>query len=100
MQEQGEVRMTIEDGDLNVVTRLKQKLADARKLGFKVRMEVLDDEQPSWCEIAGVPTLFVDLSQTAAEQLRQVSETLSQWQSHGEASATTLTSPQTGKQAA
>ena len=60
----------------NVVSRLKQRLADARSLGFKVRMELLDDEHASWCEIAGVPTLFVDLSQTAAEQLHQVEETL------------------------
>ena len=39
-------------------------------------MELLGDEHASWCEIAGVPTLFVDLSQTAAEQLQQVEETL------------------------
>ena len=39
-------------------------------------MEVLDDEQASWCVISGVLTLFVDLSQTASEQLQQVEETL------------------------
>ncbi len=44
----------------NVVSRLKQRLKDARSLGFKVRLELLDDEHASWCEIAGVPTLFVD----------------------------------------
>ncbi len=60
----------------NVVSRLKQRLKEARSLGFKVRMELLDEEQASWCEIAGIPTLFVDLSQTAAEQLKQVEETL------------------------
>ena len=60
----------------NVVSRLKQRLKEARALGFKVRMELLDEEHASWCEIAGVPTLFVDLSQTAAEQLKQVEETL------------------------
>ena len=60
----------------NVVSRLKQRLSEARSLGFKVRMELLSDEHASWCEIAGVPTLFVDLSQTAAEQLQQVEETL------------------------
>jgi hypothetical protein len=62
--------------DQNVVSRLKHKLTEARAIGFKVRMEPLEDEQASWCEIAGVPTLFVDLSQTAAEQLQQVEETL------------------------
>lgn len=60
----------------NVVVRLKQTLKRARTAGFKVRMEVLDDEQASWCEIGGVPVLFVDLSQTASEQLQQVEEIL------------------------
>ena len=60
----------------NVVVRLKQTLQRARATGFRVRMEVLDDEQATWCVIAGKPTLFVDLSQTAAEQLQQVEETL------------------------
>lgn len=60
----------------NVVSRLKQRLKDARSLGFNVRMELLDGEHGTWCEIAGVPTLFVDLAQTAAEQLHQVEETL------------------------
>lgn len=60
----------------DVVSRLRQTLHEARGIGFKVRMEVLDDEQASWCVIAGVLTLFVDLSQTASEQLQQVEETL------------------------
>lgn len=62
--------------DPNVVTRLKRRIDDARALGFKVRMEPLDGEQATWCEIAGVPNLFIDLSQTAAEQLQQLDETL------------------------
>lgn len=60
----------------NVVERLKAKLNEARRQGFKVRMEFLDGEQASWCVIGGDPTLFVDQSQTAAEQLRQLDETL------------------------
>jgi len=64
----------------NVVLRLKAKLKEARSLGFKVRIELLDDQQGSWCVIAGTPTLFVDLSQTAAEQLRQVEQTLEAYQ--------------------
>ena len=60
----------------NVVVRLKQRLREARSIGFQVRMEALDGEQASWCEIAGVPTLFVDVSQTSAEQLHLVEETL------------------------
>ncbi len=62
--------------DQNVVARLKRRIDDARSLGFKVRMEPLDGEQATWCEIAGIPTLFIDLSQTAAEQLRQLEESL------------------------
>ncbi len=62
--------------DENVVARLKRRLDDARGLGFRVRMEPLDGQQATWCVIAGVPTLFVDLSQTAAEQLHQVDESL------------------------
>ncbi len=61
---------------VNVVERLKQQLRRADALGLAVRMEMLADQQATWCEIAGVPTLFVDLSQTAAEQLKQVEETL------------------------
>jgi hypothetical protein len=60
----------------NVVERLKSELRRARNLGLQVRMDLLSDQQATWCEIGGVPTLFVDLSQTAAEQLKQVKETL------------------------
>jgi hypothetical protein len=68
----------------NVVARLKRRIDEARMLGFRVRMEPLDGEQATWCEIAGVPTLFVDLSQTAAEQLHQVDEALASYgQLHG-----------------
>jgi len=89
----------------NVVSRLRHRLHEARATGFKVRMEVLDDEQASWCVIAGVLTLFVDLSQTASEQLQQVEETLNTY--HGlklrnvtmQASRSTI-SKDHGKQAA
>ncbi len=66
--------------EINVVQRLKNELQKARSLGFKVRMELLDGEQPSWCVIGGVPTLFVDISHSAAEQLRQVDEILHAYQ--------------------
>ena len=61
---------------INVVERLKEQICRAETLGLAVRMEMLADQRATWCEIAGVPTLFVDLSQTAAEQLKQVEETL------------------------
>jgi hypothetical protein len=65
--------------DQNVVARLKQRIDEARRMGFRVRMEPLDGEEATWCEIAGVPTLFVDLAQTAAEQLRQLDEALANY---------------------
>ncbi|MEM1068804.1 MAG: hypothetical protein AAGI63_07905 [Planctomycetota bacterium] len=60
----------------NVVERLKQQLKRAESMGLAIRMEMLGDQNATWCEIAGVPTLFVDVSQTAAEQLKQVEENL------------------------
>ncbi len=66
--------------DENVVTRLRRRIREAKAMGFKVRSEWLDDEQATWCEVGGVKTLFVDLSQTAAEQLRQLDETLEAFQ--------------------
>ena len=69
--------------DMNVVARLRRRIDDARSLGFKVRLEPLDGEQATWCEIAGIPTLFVDLSQTAAEQLQQLNEALDAFHQQG-----------------
>jgi hypothetical protein len=66
----------------NVVRRLKDKLKEARSYGLKIRMEMLCDEQASWCVVGGTPTLFVDLSQSVAEQLRQVDETLQAYLAH------------------
>ena len=60
----------------NILKRLKSRLDQARADGFKIRMEFLDGEQASWCVIGGIPTIFVDQSQTAAEQLRQLDEIL------------------------
>lgn len=62
--------------DPNIVERLRSRMGDARRLGFRVRSEWLDGQQASWCEIAGVRTLFVDLSQPAAEQLATLEDTL------------------------
>lgn len=86
--------------DENVVTRLKHRIDEARSLGFKVRMEPLDGEQATWCEIAGVPTLFVDLSQSAAEQLQQVNEALSSYGKRGMPLAEAASSRPSGDRAA
>jgi hypothetical protein len=60
----------------NVLKRLSNRLADARSQGFRVRIEPLESQTATWCEIAGIPTLFVDLSQPAGEQLQQIDDAL------------------------
>ncbi|TWU40752.1 hypothetical protein [Novipirellula artificiosorum] len=65
----------------NVIERLKRRTNDARTLGFQVRTEYLDGEQATWCMIGKQKTIFMDLSQTAAEQLRQLDESLAEYRS-------------------
>lgn len=60
----------------NIVQRLKSQIKKAKSLGFTVRFELLDGEQPSWCVLGKSKVLFLDLSQTANEQLRSLNETL------------------------
>ena len=64
----------------NVVERLKARIADAERLGFQVRCEPLGDEQADWVIVRGKRILFLDLTQTAGEQLSQLNETLSAFQ--------------------
>ena len=78
----------------NVVERLQRYIAECKKLGFDVRSECLDGGQPSWCVIGGRKTIFIDLSQTAAEQLRGLDEIL--WEYH----QSTLTAQRLRSQAA
>jgi len=59
----------------NVVERLRRRTDDARRLGFHVRCELLDFE-PTWCVIGEKPVIFLDLAQTASEQLQQLDEIL------------------------
>ena len=60
----------------NIVQRLRRRTREAKAMGFRIRTEWLDDQQASWCEIGGVKTLFIDLSQSASEQLQQLEESL------------------------
>ena len=69
-------RGSLSPADENIVQRLHRRKREAKAMGFRIRMEVLDDEQASWCEIGGVKTIFINLSQTAAEQLHQLDESL------------------------
>ncbi len=66
----------MQTSDENVVVRLRRKIRQAKQQGFRVRSEYLEDQQATWCEIGGVKTLFIDLSQTADQQLLQLEESL------------------------
>ncbi len=76
----------------NVVQRLRRRTQEAVKLGFHVRPELLDGQEPSWCMIGKKKVIFIDIAQTAEEQLRQLNETLAQYEQNCiEASRATLT---------
>lgn len=60
----------------NVIQRLRQRLADARRAGFRIRTEWLGGETTGWCEYGGSRWIFVDLSLSVSEQLTQLEEAL------------------------
>jgi hypothetical protein len=60
----------------NVAQRLRTRMADAKRLGFEVRCEVLDGQQPGWCCVGTKRMLFLDLSASTREQLSQLEEIL------------------------
>lgn len=76
----------------SIVQRLKRRIDEAHRLGFKVRHEWLDGLESSWCELGGVKMLFLDVSKNAAEQLEQVNGAIAwcQQQIAAEQSGTTL----------
>ncbi len=53
----------------HIVARLRNRVLQARAMGFQVRHEFLNGQSGTWCEIGGRKTVFVDSSQPAAEQL-------------------------------
>lgn len=64
----------------NVVQRLRTRIREARARGFNVRQELLGPHQPSWCEIGGRKTLFLDAAQPAREQIIMIDEALADYQ--------------------
>lgn len=56
----------------NILQRLQAALTRARRAGYHVRLEPLGGVGAASCEIDGRIHLFVDLSQTADEQLSGV----------------------------
>ncbi|TWU06467.1 hypothetical protein [Stieleria varia] len=65
---------------VNVVQRLQQRIQAAKRIGFQVRTEVLGDNSPTWCEVAGKKMMFLDLAQTAGEQLQQLEDMLREFE--------------------
>lgn len=59
-----------------ITERLRRVLKTAQRRGYAIRFESLEGLGTNWCEIAGRITLFVDSSQTAAEQHAAVKEIL------------------------
>lgn len=64
----------------NVVQRLRTRIREARACGFNVRQELLGPHQPTWCEIGGRKTLFLDAAQPAREQIITINEALAAYQ--------------------
>ena len=79
-----------------IVQRLNDRIRDAKRLGFTVRTELLDDEQCGWCELGGKRFVFLDLAQTASEQLQQLNETLDEYVSSLSSEANQPTKSVTG----
>ncbi len=63
----------------HVVSRLSWRIQDATQMGFHVRTEPLDGRGADWCQIGQRKILFLDLTQTAAEQLAQLDEVLAEF---------------------
>ena len=61
---------------MHTVDMLEEALRAAEQLGYRVRHEWLGGSGGGACEIRGVKCLFLDLGQSAAEQLAQVVEVL------------------------
>lgn len=61
---------------MRTVELREQALALARQLGYCIREEWLDGNGGGSCEFSGRRWIFVDLAQSAVEQLDQVADAL------------------------
>jgi hypothetical protein len=77
---------------MHTVERLELALDQARKLGFQIRQEWLETGG-GVCEFRGQRWLFVDLSQSAVEQLELVREALRQYAPRKNEDSVTPASP-------
>ncbi|TWU63367.1 MULTISPECIES: hypothetical protein [Crateriforma] len=65
----------------HVVSRLKWRIQDATQMGFHVRTEPLDGRGADWCQLGRRRILFLDMTQTAADQLEQLDQILAEFRS-------------------
>lgn len=65
-------------GGENVVARLRRASRLAWELGFEVRTVLLDDAEPSWCQIGRQKVILLDLAHPAAEQLAELERILAE----------------------
>lgn len=63
----------------NVVQRLKERIAEVKRMGFRVRTELLDGPTASWCMLGSQKVIFLDLAQSASEQLLQLDEVIASY---------------------
>ncbi|MEM9827443.1 MAG: hypothetical protein AAF958_12680 [Planctomycetota bacterium] len=63
----------ISDG--TVLDRRRDVLSRAKRMGYTIRFEPIGGGS-RWCEIAGRIHLFVDLTETASQQIASVTEIL------------------------
>ncbi|MDA8744942.1 hypothetical protein N9N28_09955 [Rubripirellula amarantea] len=71
----------------NVVERLRKRLREVRQDGFDVRIERLEDGAAGWCQIGVKRMIFLDVSQTAREQLAQLDDAVANYAEYEKVSA-------------
>ena len=71
----------------NIVERLRKRVREVRRSGFDVRIERLDDGEAGWCQIGTKRMIFLDISQTAREQLAQLNDALANYADYAESTA-------------
>lgn len=71
----------------NIVERLRRRVREVRQSGFEVRIERLDEGEAGWCQVGAKRMIFLDISQTAREQLAQLNDALANYADYAESTA-------------
>ncbi len=61
------------------VARLRRLVQAAKHQGFQIRQEPLGQQAGTWCEIGGRATIFLDVTQSAADQLAVLQQALDEY---------------------